>query len=170
MTTMRILDSLQSAGMDSNMVRMVRTSVQQGRTQELIQQFAGGGGGGFGGAPQAAGIPSWVERPGEGAVVGARGAGGRGGAPAAGASPSPAGAMQELFAAFRGVPGALFGRGGRGGGGAAPMVKTGEYLVTFTFGDVVQKQVLRVERDAALTGASGFGVEDESDENDDRSR
>jgi photosystem II stability/assembly factor-like uncharacterized protein len=174
-TTMRILDSLQTAGMDSNMVRMVRTSVVQGRTQEMIQQFMGGGGGGaggFGGAAQVAGMPAWVERPGEGAVAGARGAGGRGGPPAAGAAASPASAMQELFGAFRGVPGALFGRGARGGGGAAPMVQTGDYLVTFVYGDVKERQVLRVERDAALTGASGFGVEDEQDETDgnDRSR
>jgi hypothetical protein len=80
--------------------------------------------------------------------------------------------MQELFGAFRGVPGALFGRGARGGGGGAPMVQTGDYLVTFVYGDVKERQVLRVERDAALTGASGFGVEDEQDETDgnDRSR
>ncbi len=173
-TTMKVLDSLQTAGMDSNMVRMVRTSVQQGRTQELIQQFAGGGGGGGfgGGGAQAAGIPAWVERPGEGAARGAGAAGGRGGppggapagAPGAGGPPN-AGAMQELFAAFRGVPGALFGRGGRGGG-AAPMVQTGDYLVTFTYGDIREKQVLRVERDAALTGASGFGVEDDEKSDD----
>lgn len=168
-TTMRILDSLQTAGMDSNMVRMVRTSVQQGRTQEMIQQFmgGGGGGGGLGGPAQAAGMPAWVERPGEGAVAGARG---RGGPPAAGAAASPASAMQELFGAFRGVPGALLGRGGRGGGGAAPMVQTGDYLVTFVYGDVRERQVLRVERDAAITGASGFGVEDERDDQDDTDR
>jgi hypothetical protein len=154
--------------MDSNMVRMVRTSVQQGRTQEMIQQFmGGGGGGGLGGPAQAAGMPAWVERPGEGAVAGARG---RGGPPAAGAAASPASAMQELFGAFRGVPGALLGRGGRGGGGAAPMVQTGDYLVTFVYGDVRERQVLRVERDAAITGASGFGVEDERDDQDDTDR
>jgi len=169
--TMKVLDSLQTSGMDSNMVRTVRTAVQQGRTTELLTQFAGGGGG-FGGAGQQTGIPAWVDRPGEGALAGARGAGGRGGAPGAAAGGAPgASAMQDIFAAFRGVPGSLFGRGGRGGGGA-PMVKTGEYLVTFTYGDVTQKQVLRVERDAALTGASGFGVEDENDglEADGRSR
>ena len=81
--------------------------------------------------------------------------------------------MQQIFGAFRGVQGSLFGRGGRGGGGGgAPMVKTGEYLVTFTYGDDRQKQVLRVERDAALTGATGFGGEEEEDgqEDDGRSR
>ena len=181
-TTMKILDSLQTAGVDSNVVRMVRTAVTSGRTAELLTQFAGGGGGGAGGAAQVPGIPAWNDRPGEGAVAGAagaRGAGagrgsapGAGGAPAAGGPPSQA-AMQQIFGAFRGVQGSLFGRGGRGGGGGgAPMVKTGEYLVTFTYGDDRQKQVLRVERDAALTGATGFGGEEEEDgqEDDGRSR
>ena len=78
--------------------------------------------------------------------------------------------MQDIFGAFRSMQGSLFGRGGRGG--AAPMVKSGDYLVTFTFGDIKEKQTLRVERDAALTGASGFGVEEEEDgqEDDGRSR
>ncbi|MDZ7631110.1 MAG: hypothetical protein U5K74_07120 [Gemmatimonadaceae bacterium] len=172
-TTLRILDSLQTSGMDSNMVRMVRTSVLSGRTAELIAQFGGGGGGG--GAGQAAGLPAFVERPGEGAAAGAagsRGAAGRaGGAPAAGGAPGAAGppsqaAMGQIFQAFRGVPGALFGRGGRGGGGA-PLVNTGAYLVTFVYGDEKQKQVLRIERVGGLTGASGFGAED--DEADDES-
>ncbi len=175
--TMKVLDSLQTSGMDSNMVRMVRTSVQQGRTTELLTQFAGGGGGGggFGGAAQQPGMPTWADRPGEGSVAGARGVAGRGGAApggvagVAGAAPS-ASAMQDIFGAFRGMQGSLFGRGGRGG--AAPMVKSGDYLITFTFGDIKEKQTLRVERDAALTGASGFGVEEEEDgqEDDGRSR
>ena len=190
-TTMKVLDSLQTAGMDSNMVRTVRTAVQQGRTAEMLQQFAGGGGGGgLGGTAPAAGLPAWVERPGEGTAAGARGAGGRGGvaggAPAAGGPPGAGGApvaggapaaggppnasaMQELFSAFRGVPGTLFGRGGRGGGGA-PLVKTGDYLVTFTYGDIRERQVLRVERDAALTGETGFGGDDEDDGRDDDHR
>jgi len=52
------------------------------------------------------------------------------------------------------------------------MVKSGDYLITFTFGDIKEKQTLRVERDAALTGARGFGVEEEEDgqEDDGRSR
>jgi hypothetical protein len=50
------------------------------------------------------------------------------------------------------------------------MVQTGDYLVTFVYGDVRERQVLRVERDAAITGASGFGVEDERDDQDDTDR
>ena len=180
-STMRVLDSLQASGTDSNVVRMVRTAVTSGRTTELLTQFGGGGGGGgAGGAAQVPGLPAFADRPGEGALAGAagaRGAGGRGGAAGAGGAtaggPPNAAAMQQVFTAFRGVPGSLFGRGGRGGGGggAAPLVKTGEYLVTFTYGDDTQRKVLRVERDAALTGASGFGVEEEDGQEDDgRSR
>ena len=190
--SMQILDSLLASGMDSTMVRTVRTAITSGRTSELLEQFGNALAGG-GGAGQAAGIPRFTDRPGEGLVAAASGAGaatgGRGGAAGAGgaaaaggAGGAPAGgtpntgAMQQIFAAFRGLEGGPFGRGGRGGAGA-PLVKTGEYLVTFTYGDERQKQVLRVERLGNLTGAQGFGG-DEDDEGyetdgrdgDDRSR
>ena len=104
----QIFDSLQTSGMDSNMVRFARNAMMSGRTAELLEQFGGFGGRGGGGAQQA-GIPAFVERPGEGpvAAAGARGGagGGRpGGAPAAGGPPNAA-AMQQIFGAFRGMQG-----------------------------------------------------------------
>jgi hypothetical protein len=50
---------------------------------------------------------------------------------------------------------ALRGPGGRGGGGGfggaqAPLVSTGDYLVTMTVGGRTMKQVLHVERVGAL--------------------
>ena len=56
--------------------------------------------------------------------------------------------------------GALFGGGGGRGGGQAPVVNTGDYLVTLTVGGRTYKQVLRVER---MSGGedTGFGFQDE---------
>ena len=190
----QIFDSLQASGMDSNVVRMARTAMLSGRTAELIEQFGGfgggGGGGGGGAGPQPAGIPRYAERPGESAVAAARAARGAGtgaapgaapagapgvaaagpGAPAEGATPGTGGppnasAMQSIFAAFRGMQDGPLGRAARGGGGA-PLVKTGEYLVTFIYGDEKQKQVLRVERVGNITGVQNIGGEDEDDGRD----
>ena len=71
--------------------------------------------------------------------------------------------MGQIFGAFRGMQDGPLGRAVRGGGGA-PLVKTGEYLVTFAYGDDRQKQVLRVERLGGLTGVSGFGADDDEEE------
>ncbi len=188
----QIMDSLIVAGVDSNAVRFARGAIMSGRTADLLEQFAGGGGagGGFGGgAAQAAGIPRFADRPGEGvAGAAAGGRGGRGGAasggegapagagagagagPGAGAGagggagPNPA-AIQSIFGALRGMQDGPIGRGARNGG--APLVKTGEYLVTFVYGDERQKQVLRVERLGNITGVQGFGGEDEDGQDDD---
>ena len=195
----QIFDSLQASGMDSNAVRFARTAMLSGRTAELLEQFGGGGGGGGGGfggggAAQLAGIPRFTDRPGEGttaaAARGGRGAAAAGtlGAPAGeGASSAPsaaptsaqadaapggppnAAAMQAIFGAFRGLQDGPLGRAARGGGGA-PLVKTGEYLVTFSYGDEKQKQVLRVERVGNITGVQGFGGEDDDDGRDDDGR
>ena len=173
--------------MDSNMVRFARTAMMSGRTADLLEQFGGGGGGGGGGfggggPAQVAGVPRFTDRPGEGAV-GAAGRGGRGGAagapggapagetPVGGAvpgGPPNAGAMQAIFGAFRGMQDGPLGRAARGGG--APLVKTGEYLLTFIYGDEKQKQVLRVERVGNITGVQGFGGEDAEDRREDDGR
>lgn len=182
----QIFDSLQASGMDSSVVRFARTAMLSGRTAELIEQFGGGGGGGGGagfgggGAAQVAGIPRFTDRPGEG-TVGAGARGGRGGAaPAAAPAGAPAqpvseaapgggvggppnaAALQAIFSAFRGMQDSPLGRAARGGGGA-PLVKTGEYLVTFIYGDERQKQVLRVERVGNITGVQSFGGDDDDD-------
>ncbi len=74
--------------------------------------------------------------------------------------------MQQIFAAFRGMQDGPLGRAARGGAGG-PLVKTGEYLVTFTYGDEKQKQVLRVERVGGITGVQGFGGEEGDAERED---
>ena len=57
--------------------------------------------------------------------------------------------------------GALFG-GGRRGGGGAPLVGTGDYLVSITVGGQTMKQVLHVERvSGGGGGGSPFGVDRE---------
>jgi hypothetical protein len=167
----QIFDSLLASGMDSNSVRMARGAMMSGRVAELMEQFGGGGGPGGGGAGggQLAGMPRFVERPGEGAA----GAGGRGGNPASAqgegaaaaapaAPPTGPGAMQAVFAAFRGMQDSPFGRNATRGSG--PLVKTGEYLVSFTYGDEKQRQTLRIERMGNVTGASGFGEEGEDED------
>ena len=181
----QVFDSLQASGMDSNMVRFARNAMMSGRTADLLQQLGGGGGGGGGfggGGAQVAGIPAFAERPGESAGGGRGGAGGRGaaGAPPAGApgaggapvaggppgagGPPNAGAMQAIFGAFRGMQDGPLGRALRGGGGGGPLVGTGDYLVTFTYGDERQKQVLRVERVGGISGVISFGGEDDHDD------
>ena len=179
--TVAMLDSLLAAGQDSGAVRMARERVLAGRASELVT--AGFGGRGGAGAGQQPGIPAFFERPGEGALptvatrdtaAASRGARGAAGAPsvAAGAPSMAAGApggaaMQTLLGAFRGAEGTAFSRSGFGGGGGAPLVQTGDYLVTLIHGDQRQVQVLRVERAANVSGAQGFGVEDDDEPEDD---
>jgi hypothetical protein len=52
--------------------------------------------------------------------------------------------MREIFSAVREALGRGFGFGGRRGG--APIVSSGDYLVTLTVGEVTTSRVLRVER------------------------
>ena len=131
----------------------------------------GGGAGRGGGAPGA-----WNPRPGEGDVVGGRGGGGGGAGRAGGAGPADAfaefpggtdalvallrprgappiggrggaiGALGTVLSAFSGGGGGGRGGGGGFGGGGAPLVNTGDYLVTLSVGAERQRQVLRVER------------------------
>jgi hypothetical protein len=67
--------------------------------------------------------------------------------------------MNQLFGVMQAALGRagmnqLFGGGGRRGGGAAPLVGTGDYLVSITVGGQTLKQVLRVER---VSGGAGTG-------------
>ncbi len=154
-----VFDSLEKAGtMAPEMLARVRTAVATGNMQGL---FGGGGGGGRGGG----GGGGWQARPGEGAPP--RGGGGGGAAQQTeGAEPAAPdmgqlGQLAGLFGGGRGGGG--FG-GGRGGGGA-PLVGTGDYLVTLTVGGEKLKQVLRVERLPGGGGGGGpFGQEDRDDE------
>jgi hypothetical protein len=139
----------------------------------------GGGGGGRGGAGGG-----WVARPGEGAFVGA---GARGGAAQGEGGQGGEENIQDMLAAFPGgaqefgdllrPPGQRGGRGGGGGfgnlfgfggggrgAGQAPVVNTGDYLVTLTVGGRTYKQVLRVER---MSGGDDTGFNFGSDDDHD---
>jgi hypothetical protein len=171
-----VLDSLEKAGtVQKPVADMLRRMLLSGDVSAFGR---GGGGGGRGGA----GGSGFVARPGEGAIIGASAArGGQGGeGAAAGAEQNPldalqafpggTDALQELMrvpgsrtSAGRGF-GGLFGGGG-GRGGQAPVVNTGDYLVTLTVGGKTYKQVLRVER---LNGGDesgfSFGTDDDDHE------
>ncbi len=146
-------DSLEKAGtLPKPMLDRVRGAITSGDMQTLVGMFGGGGGGG--GTPGA-----FAARPGEGAAPRAGAAAGQQeGAPVE-AAPD-ASVMGQLTGVLRG----LFTAGGAGlpgGGGQAPLVGTGDYLITITVGGEKVKQVLHVERLAnAGTGAIGFGDDD----------
>ena len=132
----------------------------------------------FGGGRRGGATDRFQERPGEGAVQGAggRGAGrGQGGGAPGEFNPMdmlqnfPGGfqALQELLRppGQRGVFGGGF--GGFGGRGAqAPVVNSGDYLVTLIVNGQKTQQVLRVER---VSGGedSGFGFENEEHDGQD---
>ena len=163
-----VFDSLEKAN------TLPKPQLDRIRQMVLTGDFGGfgRGGGGRGGA----GGSGWVERPGEGSIVGAGGRGQGGGGGGEGAQGEQQ-SLQDALNAFPGgfqelqellrVPGQPGGRGGRGGGfgrgGQAPVVNTGDYLVTLTIGGKSYKQTLRVER---VSGGedTGFNFEDERDE------
>jgi hypothetical protein len=151
-----VFDSLEKAGaMPKPALDRIRQMMMSGDVAGL---FRGGGRGAAGGA--------WNPRPGEGAVVGAAGA--RVGAGEA-ASDNPADALnafpggaQELQQLLR--PPGQQGRGGGGFGGRgaqAPVVASGDYLVTLTVGGKTYKQLLRVERVSGGDDTSAFGFDED---------
>ena len=165
-----VFDSLEKAGtMPKAMLDRVRGAMASGNQQALAGLFGGGGGGGggFGGGGGAAGV--FVARPGEGPATRA-GAGAPAqqteGAPDAAATPD-IGMLGQLAGLLRPAGGGGGGGGGFGGfgggrGGAAPLVGSGDYLVTITVGGEKVKQVLRVERLPGGGGGGGpFGQDDD---------
>jgi hypothetical protein len=164
-----IVDSMETAGGNRASLERIRTALLSGDRGAFF------GGGGFGGA---ANTGRFVARPAESPLAGGAGAGrGRGGAP----RDTTAGAVARGGTAGAGGPGAegpidpelmsdirdLLPRnsgypvqgGGRGG---APLVSTGDYLVTMTVGGQQYRQTLRVERVAGVGGDTGFfGGEDD---------
>ena len=151
-----VFDSLEKAG--------TFTKAQLDRFRQMMSGNADLGAlfrGDRGGSALGPGM-TWNARPGEGAVVGAAGArANRPAGEAAPGEPNPMDALNafpggmEAFTDLLKVPGqaaprggfALFGGGGGGGrGGQAPVVNTGDYLVTLTVGGKSYKQLLRVER------------------------
>jgi hypothetical protein len=168
-----VFDSLEKAGtMSKAQLDRIRGVIASGNPA-----FGRGGGGGRGGAGGG-----WVARPGEGAVIG----GGRGAA-AQGGGEGAAGGEENIQDMLNSFPGGAqeFGdllrppgqRGGRGGGGfgglfgggggrgnQAPVVNTGDYLVTLQVGGRTYKQVLRVERMSGGDDSGfNFGSDDDRD-------
>jgi hypothetical protein len=158
-----VIDSLEKAGTPRPLVETLRR-VTSG-TIDPTTFFRGGA--------RAGG--AWNPRPGEGAIVGAAGARGGGEGAAAGGEDSPLDALQafpgglDAITELLRVPGrpaerggfALFG-GGRGRG-QAPLVASGDYLVTLTVGGRSYRQLLRVERVSGgddSGAAFGEGAED----------
>ncbi len=127
--------------------------------------FGGGGGGGGGGGSQV-----WNPRPGEGAIGGGGGGGGGGGlGELANLIPGGFRGLQDLLRApgSRTTPAGFGGGGGFGGG--APLVATGDYLVTLTVGGQSQSKLLRVERIGGGDGTiAGFEEEERDGEPRDR--
>jgi hypothetical protein len=159
-----VFDSLEKAGtMPKPALDRIRQAMAGGDIGAL---FRGGGGRGAGGGG------AWNPRPGEGAVIGAAGARGGEGAAEGATSDNPADALnafpggaQELQQLLR-PPGQQGGRGGGGGGrGAqAPVVNSGDYLVTLTVGGKTYKQLLRVERvSGGDDTGGGFGGDDDKE-------
>ena len=162
-----VFDSLEKAGtMPKPALDRIRQMMTSG---DIAGLFRGGGRGSAG----TGGV--WNPRPGEGAIVGAAGARGGGeGAAAEGAggeNPLDAlnafpGGAQELQQLLR-PPGQQGGRGGGGfggfggRGGQAPVVASGDYLVTLTVGGKTYKQLLRVERVSGGDDTSAFGFDDD---------
>lgn len=150
-----VFDSLEKAGtMPKPMLDRVREAMVSGNQQALVAMFGGGGGGGGGGG--AAG--GFVARPGEGPLPRGGGGGQQEGAAEAAPDASQLGQLAALFRPAGGGGGGGFG----GGGGQAPLVETGDYLITITVGGEKVKQVLRVERlPGGGGGASPFGQDDD---------
>ena len=142
--TVRVIDSLEKAGMDTAVISRLRTAVTSGNLTSLFGR--GGGGGGRAGRGGEAGF---VARPAEGPVPGAPARGGRGGAAVdvPGAFPGGFRQMSELFG--------MRGRGGFGRGAGGNIVDSGDYMVSITVDGVTQKQILRVDR-LSGGGAAGF--------------
>ena len=131
-----VLDSLEKGGtVPKEALERLRSATAGGSLQGLAQLFGGGGGG--------RGSGGFNARPGEGAPA-------RGAAPVQGESaettaPMDAAQLGQLAQLFR-VGGRGGGGGGFGGAGGAPLVDTGDYLVTLSVGGQRLKQVLRVQR------------------------
>jgi photosystem II stability/assembly factor-like uncharacterized protein len=174
-----VFDSLKAAGQDSSMLARVRTQMLSG---EGFGAFGGGGGGGGGrgGEGQAfAARPGETSPPPAGRGGGAGGGPGAAGAPAAAAAPPAGGAGGAepdptfIFTVLQLLtpPGA---GGGFGGAGAllgtltgnrppAPLVASGDYLVSVTVGGKTMRQTLRVERMPGVTNPTVFGTDGDAE-------
>lgn len=164
-----VIDSMEKAGGDRVALTRIKTQMESG----------GGGFAGFGfgpaaaserflarpgesPAPRAPGAPRAAADTGAAARAAAAGRGARGGMTGAETPVDPA-LMREIFQLVR-LPGSSYpaGRGGR----SAPLAGTGDYLVTMTVGNHVERQTVHVQRMPGLDddASIGFGGA-EDDEN-----
>jgi photosystem II stability/assembly factor-like uncharacterized protein len=160
-----VIDSMTKAGGNAAELARIKTMM-----------LSGGGGRGFGGFGRQQSTGEFVARPAEspaprgGAEGQARGAG-RGGARAGGAGAPGEGPidqtlMREILQLVR-LPGSSYPSFGRGGGrGGASTVGTGDYLVTMTVGNHVERQTVHVERMPGLDDDNGGGFFNEEDNDD----
>jgi Sortilin, neurotensin receptor 3, len=151
-------DSLEKAGtLPKPALDMIRRNIEGGAQGMQAMARAFGFGGAGGGAP--AGPPGrWNDRPAEQAAPAAAG-GGRA-APAPGGEQMMGVDQSQLFDVMRAL-GMTGGGGGGFGGGGAPIVNTGDYVVTLTVDGQMMKQTLRVERRAGgETAGFPFEVEE----------
>ncbi len=157
-----VIDSLDKAGtLPKETIDRLRTATAGGSLQGLAQLFGGGGGGGRG---QGGGAGGFAARPGEGAPArGAAAAQTEGSGESA--APGDQGQLGQLAQLFRPAGGG----GGFGGGrGGAPLVTTGDYLVTISVGGERLKQILHVERLLGGGSAGGFAGGEEDEDHDDQ--
>jgi photosystem II stability/assembly factor-like uncharacterized protein len=157
-----VIDSMVSAGGDRAALARIRTQLESG-----VSGF--GGGGGFGAAAPG---DRFVARPGEspaprepgaGRAPADTGAAGRRGARAGapGAEPPLDPTLLRSVSRLVRIPGSSYpaGRGGRN----APLVGTGDYLVTMTAGSAVERQTVHVQRMAGLDDDTSIPSESEED-------
>jgi hypothetical protein len=182
--TLAVLDTMETEGeVAKPILQRIRESVTDAGARDRMQQqmqamFAGGGGGGGGGGSGGRGGPGgpggadrWNERPAESNAP-VRGGGEGAAAADANAAMGDMGAMSQVFQTLQrrlgDNAGAVLGFGGggggrRAGGGPAPLVNTGDYLVSITVGGQTFKQMLHVERTSGGDGTGAFfsGADDE---------
>jgi hypothetical protein len=166
-----VIDSLDKAAtLPKEMIDRLRTATAGGSLQGLAQLFGGGGGGG--GRGQGGGAGGFAARPGEGAPARGAAAAAQGEGAGESAAPVDPGQLGQLAQLFRPAGGGGGGGGfGFGGGrGGAPLVNTGDYLVTISVGGEKLKQILHVERLPGGGSGGGFagGGDDEDEDHDDQ--
>ncbi|HEY2027324.1 MAG TPA: hypothetical protein VGG78_09960, partial [Gemmatimonadaceae bacterium] len=167
-----VIDSLEKAGAPRSVTETLRRLASGSIDPTSLFRNSTRGSAGVGGP--------WVARPGEGSFIsgGARGQseGAAGGATAGEQSPLEAlnafpGGTDALSDLFQ-IPGrpperggsfaSLFGGGGGRGRATAPIVASGDYLVTVTVGGRSYRELLRVERvSGGDDSGSGFGGDDD---------
>jgi hypothetical protein len=148
-----VFDSLGTSGMDTLALGRFRRMLEGGDMAQMMQAF-GGGGGGAGAPTPSTSTDRFNQRPGEQAG-GPGGGGGRaaGLAAAANIDQSKAFEIMQLIS----PPGASIFRT-LGGRPQAPIVDTGDYLVTLSVAGKTLKQRVRVVR-ASGTGSTGLPFE-----------